>query len=72
MRVNAAERILIEADLFNPPPADSPLPSSPSEANLRLYDAVQQLRLDVDRIVPLHGRVYPWAEFVKFVGPASR
>ena len=65
------ERILIEADLFTPPPADVPLPSSPSEANLRLYEAVQQLSLQVDRIVPLHGRVYPWGDFVKFVDRGS-
>jgi len=50
------ERILIQADSFNPPnnPNDPPA----GLANLvHFYDAVQQLRLEVDQIVPIHGRL---------------
>lgn len=51
------EKILIEADSFSPPPA--PLTSPPHAlVNLRhWYDAVLRLKLDVEQIVPIHGRV---------------
>jgi glyoxylase-like metal-dependent hydrolase (beta-lactamase superfamily II) len=50
------EKILIQADSFNPPanPADAPA----GVANLaHFYDAVERLRLDVEQIVPIHGRL---------------
>ena len=50
------ERILIEADSFNP----SNNPSEPPAAisNLaQFYDSVERLRLDVDQIIPIHGRL---------------
>ena len=51
------DRILIEADSFSPPPA--PLTSPPNALpNLaHWYEAVQRLRLDVQQIIPIHGRV---------------
>jgi glyoxylase-like metal-dependent hydrolase (beta-lactamase superfamily II) len=50
------ERILIQADSFNPPanPADVPA----GMANLvHFAQAVERLRLDVEQIVPIHGRL---------------
>ena len=61
------EKLLIEADLFNPPAANAPLPTA-SAASTSLYNNVQRLKLDVAQIVPIHGRVFPWADFVKIVG----
>ena len=50
------EKILIEADLFNPPAANAaPAPVNPVTASF--YDALQQLKLDVNQILPLHGRM---------------
>jgi len=51
------EKILIEADSFSPPAA--PLTSPPNAlANLQhFYDTVQRLQLDVDQVIPVHGRV---------------
>jgi glyoxylase-like metal-dependent hydrolase (beta-lactamase superfamily II) len=51
------EKILIEADSFSPPAA--PLTSPPHAlANLQhFYDAVQRLQLDVEQVIPVHGRV---------------
>lgn len=62
------ERILIEADLYTPPAPNAPPPATPSPSALSLYNNVQRLKLQVDRIAPLHGRVVPWADFLKFVG----
>jgi glyoxylase-like metal-dependent hydrolase (beta-lactamase superfamily II) len=51
------EKILIEADSFSTPAA--PLTSPPNGLmNMRhWYDTVQRLKLDVDVLVPIHGRV---------------
>jgi glyoxylase-like metal-dependent hydrolase (beta-lactamase superfamily II) len=51
------EKILIEADSFSPPAA--PLTTPPHAlANLQhFYDSVQRLGLDVEQVVPVHGRV---------------
>jgi glyoxylase-like metal-dependent hydrolase (beta-lactamase superfamily II) len=60
------EKILIEADLFTPPAANAPYAAKPSAATMSLYNNVQRLKLQVDRIVPLHGRVVPWSELTAF------
>ena len=60
------EQILIEADLFTPPAVNAPYPVKPSAATMSLYNNVQRLKLRVDRIVPLHGRVVPWSELAAF------
>jgi glyoxylase-like metal-dependent hydrolase (beta-lactamase superfamily II) len=51
------EKILIEADSFSPPAA--PLTAPPNAlVNLQhFYDSVQRLQLDVDQVIPVHGRV---------------
>lgn len=62
------EKILMEADIFTPPAAGAPAPATPPPAALNLYDNIKAYKLDVTTIAPLHGRVVPWAEFLKFVG----
>jgi hypothetical protein len=42
-------------------PARRP-PAQPNGNNVNLVANVERLRLDVDRILPLHGRVVPMAE----------
>jgi glyoxylase-like metal-dependent hydrolase (beta-lactamase superfamily II) len=50
------ERILIEADSFTPPA--NPIDPPSAIANLaHFYDAVERLRLDVDQVIPIHGRL---------------
>ncbi len=63
-----AERILIEADLFTPPPPGTAPPAEPSAAQLSLYENVMAHGLEPATIAPLHGRTVPWSEFVEFVG----
>jgi glyoxylase-like metal-dependent hydrolase (beta-lactamase superfamily II) len=60
------ERILIEADSYTPPanPADAP----GGMANLvQFADALDRLRLDVEQIVPIHGRLVTPADMQKAV-----
>ena len=49
------EKLLIEADVFNPPPNAAPIAPNSEAANL--VDNIQRLRLDVQQIAPLHGRL---------------
>lgn len=51
-----AERILVEADSFNPPNDPDARPNAVSNL-AQFYDAVTALRLDVDLLVPTHGRL---------------
>jgi hypothetical protein len=49
------ERILIYADMFNLPPADTPVPNPPVIGSMVFADNIERLKLDVDRIVSVHG-----------------
>jgi glyoxylase-like metal-dependent hydrolase (beta-lactamase superfamily II) len=56
------ERLLVEADAYTPGPPNSPAPARPNGLNVNLYDNVQRQGWDVDRILPLHGRVVGYGE----------
>jgi len=64
-----AEKILIEADDFTPPAPNGPglVPLAAQFGN-NLYDNLQRLKLDIQTIAPLHGRVVPYAEMPKALG----
>ena len=65
-----AERLIVEADVYNPPappaanapppPANAPPPVSPFAANF--VNNVHRLGLHVDRIMPIHGRIVPFRD----------
>jgi glyoxylase-like metal-dependent hydrolase (beta-lactamase superfamily II) len=58
-----AEKLLIQADLFNPPaPNAPPPPGFPFAANL--VENVQKRGLQVERVVGIHGLPFPWADVV--------
>jgi glyoxylase-like metal-dependent hydrolase (beta-lactamase superfamily II) len=63
-----AERILIEADLFD---THEPTPGAPTPANRTFLDNVRKLKLDVAQIVPIHGKPVPWSEFLKVMNAAK-
>jgi glyoxylase-like metal-dependent hydrolase (beta-lactamase superfamily II) len=56
-----AERLLIEADVYSPP---APNVTSPPPAIFapNLVQNIERLGLQVDRIVPIHGRVVPMSD----------
>lgn len=60
------ERILFEADSYIPGVGGTAHPAIPNL--LQFYDAVQRLRLDVEQILPSHGRVATLAELTELVG----
>lgn len=64
-----AEKLLIQADAFTPGPPSSPPPAPPNNYNqLTLVDNIERLKLEVDRHLPLHGRMVPNAELYRAAG----
>jgi len=61
------EKILIEADIFTPPAPNATPPATPPASAVNLYNNVKAHKLDITTIAPLHGRVVPWGDFLKFV-----
>jgi glyoxylase-like metal-dependent hydrolase (beta-lactamase superfamily II) len=53
------EKLLIEADLFD---THAGRPAAPTPATRTLVDMVRSLKLDVERVVPIHGSPAAWSE----------
>ena len=56
------ERLLIEADAYTPAPPNTPPPAVANANNVNLLDNIERLKLGIERILPLHGRVVPLSE----------
>ncbi|HJZ69762.1 MAG TPA: MBL fold metallo-hydrolase [Blastocatellia bacterium] len=65
------EKILIEADVFTPPAPNAPPPATPSPFTVNLYENLQRLKLEVNQIAPLHGRLVTMTDLLKAVGKAG-
>jgi glyoxylase-like metal-dependent hydrolase (beta-lactamase superfamily II) len=61
------EKLLIQADAFAPRPGAKPLPA-PSPYTINMVDNVARLKLDVARVVHVHGGITPYAEVLKAAG----
>ena len=61
------ERLLIEADLYDPPGSSEPGFATSTQAHRSLYGHVERLGLEVETIVPIHGRPVPWSTFARSV-----
>ncbi len=69
------EKILVEADAYNPPPQPNPPAANPvSPYNLALLSNIERLKLNVETLIPIHyppdARKVPMAEFTRVVGRA--
>ena len=62
------EKILIEADVFTPGPAGAEPPKVPNPFSVNLEANVRRLNIDVDRILPLHGRIVPYSDLLGAIG----
>jgi glyoxylase-like metal-dependent hydrolase (beta-lactamase superfamily II) len=61
-----AAKMLIQADMFTAPAPGATAPATPAAKTL--LNNVRRLGLDVATLVSIHGRVMPWADFLKIVG----
>ena len=64
-----AERIALEADLFD---THEPPPASPTPPMRSLFNQVRRMKLEVSTIAPVHGAPVPWSTFVNAMGTAPR
>ena len=62
------EKILIQADAFTPGPPNTPPPAQPNALHVNLLQNIDRLGLQVERILPLHGRIVPLSELQAMVG----
>ena len=62
------EKLLIEADAFTPGPPNTPAPAKPNPYHVNLVENLERLKLPVERILPLHGRMVPAAELYRMIG----
>ena len=46
-------------------------PATPNPNTVQLYDEIESLKLDVDKIAPLHGRLTSMAEMKKMIGKSG-
>ena len=65
------EKIVIEADGYNPQPTTATAPNPPSPYTVSLVDNIRRLKLDAQRIVPIHypadNRVVTMDELTKWI-----
>ena len=62
------ERLLVEADAFTPGAPNTPPPPQPNANNLNLINNIDRLKLNPERILPLHGRMVAVSELYTVVG----
>jgi hypothetical protein len=55
------EKLIIENDVVN----TNNLPAMPTRDMTVFRNQVRALKLDVQQIIPIHGRPMPWADFTK-------
>jgi glyoxylase-like metal-dependent hydrolase (beta-lactamase superfamily II) len=60
------EKILIEADSYTPPPTSNDPPGGLPYL-VQFYDSVERLGLDVEQVVPIHGRLATFDEIRRAV-----
>jgi len=62
------EKLLIEADAYTPGAPNTPAPAVPNALHVNLVQNIERLKLGVDQILPLHGRVVPISELYTAIG----
>jgi glyoxylase-like metal-dependent hydrolase (beta-lactamase superfamily II) len=65
-----ASKILVNADLYSPPPQGGNL-QNVGENAIVLFNNIKRLKLDVAQHVPIHGNPGPEADFERIVGPVA-
>lgn len=62
------ERLLVEADAYTPGPPNAPVPAVPNANQLVLAQNIERMKMNVDRILPLHGRIVQASELYRAIG----
>jgi glyoxylase-like metal-dependent hydrolase (beta-lactamase superfamily II) len=64
-------KVLIEADLWNPPAANAAPPTAISPVTAAFFDTIQKMKLDMQKVAGLHGRLADVKEFQTAAGKAT-
>ena len=64
------EKLLIEPDAFTPPPPGATLAPQNVPLAANLVENIENLKLSVERIMPLHGPIVPLSQLYQAVGKA--
>jgi glyoxylase-like metal-dependent hydrolase (beta-lactamase superfamily II) len=62
------EKLLVQADVYTPLAPNATPPTPPSPFTVAFADYLGTLRLPIDQLLPLHGRVVPFSELNKTIG----
>jgi glyoxylase-like metal-dependent hydrolase (beta-lactamase superfamily II) len=62
------EKLLSQADTYTPPPLAAPVTTTVNPNAVNLADNIARLGLNVDQLLPLHGRIVPLADLNKAIG----
>ena len=62
------EKLLIEADAYTPGAPNAAAPAIPNALHVNLVQNIERLKLGIDQILPLHGRVVPLSELYAAIG----
>jgi len=62
------EKLLAQVDAYTPLAPNASPPATPNPNAVNLYENIQRLNFDVNRIVPLHGRIVDLAELKRTIG----
>jgi glyoxylase-like metal-dependent hydrolase (beta-lactamase superfamily II) len=65
------EKLLIEGDAYTPVAPNAPQPAQPNPFSVNLYENIERLKLAVEQILPVHGRIVPLTELQKAIGKSS-
>ena len=61
-------KVLVQADAFHPRPGANWAYPSPPQFTVNLFENVQRLKLDVARVLHIHGGIDPFAVVAKAAG----
>lgn len=62
------EKLLVQADMPTSLPPGAKPPTKPNPVLVNFAENVDRLKLDIDRIVPIHGAVHPYADVKRALG----
>ena len=61
------DKILVNADLYSPPPPGAPAMSNPDPRMITLAQNIERLGLEIDTHVPIHGSIESHDVFLELV-----
>ncbi len=62
------DKLLVEVDVYTPLAPNATPPATPNPNTVNLYENIERLKLDVEPIAPLHGRLVTLADLRKAIG----